>query len=458
MDDDLLSLLCGDSHLNSHGSLFSPGFPSNYCNNTNCSWSASFQTSKQITVTFHEFDTEYDDQFKIHVRDPLYGALFVDLYSISGLCLSERVCPPRVKLSFPATEVVFTFFTSHFFSSSGFNISYTISSLTGACQKGPCQNWGECIETNEGKNFTCQCSRGYNGSLCETSNGETPMFCGGLLPYPSGTFQSPGITLPYHHCLWLMTAWSSSEHLILFNYNRLKLDKSNDSLKVFSLKNNSEWNLSMLPSGRCSNGVSDCSCDDRVTFLAHRFYAIFSLSNNSVTDGFEIFYSSLRKPTVSYSFNGSLPGMNETCQGSHFESPINGQVVTYDHDLQITVVYDCNDGYNLLGSSNRTCMANGQWSGSLPQCHKVNTLSVTFNGKWTVNMMYVEYESPLHLPSPVNITSNFIQFIHLCVYKRNSNGNFALVVHCIGQQSNLSVDKLVMSLAFHLRNFLLPYN
>ena len=126
------------------------------------------------------------------------------------------------------------------------------------------------------------------------STGETPMFCGGLLPYPSGTFQSPGIQLPYYHCLWLMTASSSNEHLILFNYKRLHLDKANDSLQVFSLRNNSEWELSMLQlSGRCNNGEPTCPCNDTVTFLAHRFYAIFSSDNG--TDSFEISYSSLSK-------------------------------------------------------------------------------------------------------------------------------------------------------------------
>jgi hypothetical protein len=125
--------VCGGSLLDGHGSLVSPNFPNDYCNNTNCSWSASFQTSKQITLTIHEFNTAQDDQFEIRVQDPLYGSVFVDLYSISGLCLSDQVCPPGVKLSFPATKVVFTFFTSQFFSASGFNISYTISNIGEFC-------------------------------------------------------------------------------------------------------------------------------------------------------------------------------------------------------------------------------------------------------------------------------------------------------------------------------------
>ena len=33
-----------------------------------------------------------------------------------------------------------------------------------------------------------------------------------------------------------------------------------------------------------------------------------------------------------------------------------------------TVSFSCNDGYNLLGSAERTCMPNGEWSGASATC------------------------------------------------------------------------------------------
>ena len=35
-----------------------------------------------------------------------------------------------------------------------------------------------------------------------------------------------------------------------------------------------------------------------------------------------------------------------------------------------TVTYTCNQGYTLQGANRRTCMANGEWSGSTPTCNR----------------------------------------------------------------------------------------
>ena len=122
----IIPSLCGGI-LTNYGELLSPGFPDGYFNNTNCSWSASFSSTYQITVTFNVFNTELTDLFNISVRDTLFGALDVDLYSISGTCFSSHVCPPGVSISFLATEVAIEFVASQFVSKAGFNVTYTIS-------------------------------------------------------------------------------------------------------------------------------------------------------------------------------------------------------------------------------------------------------------------------------------------------------------------------------------------
>ena len=49
--------------------------------------------------------------------------------------------------------------------------------------------------------------------------------------------------------------------------------------------------------------------------------------------------------------------------------PKNGQLRAHFSTLYTgKATYVCRTGYTLKGSSSRTCQANGQWNGSVPQC------------------------------------------------------------------------------------------
>ena len=53
-------------------------------------------------------------------------------------------------------------------------------------------------------------------------------------------------------------------------------------------------------------------------------------------------------------------------------NPANGQVThTAGTIFGQTATYRCNTGYNLVGSSNRTCQATRVWSGSEPTCEGI---------------------------------------------------------------------------------------
>ena len=54
-------------------------------------------------------------------------------------------------------------------------------------------------------------------------------------------------------------------------------------------------------------------------------------------------------------------------------NPANGQVGQTGTTFGQTATYKCNTGYNMVGSSTRTCQATGVWSGSAPTCQGVVT-------------------------------------------------------------------------------------
>lgn len=49
-------------------------------------------------------------------------------------------------------------------------------------------------------------------------------------------------------------------------------------------------------------------------------------------------------------------------------TPVNGMTVVTSDAVGSTATHSCNDGFNINGVSDRTCLSNGSWSDSLPSC------------------------------------------------------------------------------------------
>ena len=54
----------------------------------------------------------------------------------------------------------------------------------------------------------------------------------------------------------------------------------------------------------------------------------------------------------------------------HLETPSNGDTVFADTIENSTANYTCAIGYNLVGTTIRTCLSSGFWTGSMPYCDR----------------------------------------------------------------------------------------
>ncbi|KAI8508634.1 hypothetical protein Bbelb_137330 [Branchiostoma belcheri] len=278
----------------------------------------------------------------------------------------------------------------------------------------PCVN-GTC--TSGADNFTCACDEGYEGETCEV-----PVTACPELPLPNGnrteghlygdtvTFSCnegyeligtenrtcqanqswsgvqtncsrkacPELPLPDH-------ATRTEGHL----YGDTVTFSCNEGYELIGSENrtcqaNQSWsgvqtNCSKkacpeLPLPNNGNRTEGHLYGDTVTF--------------SCDEGYELIGSENRTCQADQSWTGVQPNCNrKACP----ELPIlNNGNKTEGHLYGDTVTFSCNDGYELIGSENRTCQADQSWSGVQPNCSKKACPELPFpnNGNRTEGHLY----------------------------------------------------------------------
>lgn len=80
----------------------------------------------------------------------------------------------------------------------------------------------------------------------------------------------------------------------------------------------------------------------------------------------------------------SLPGDSAGMCGDP-GVPVHGIRLGEEFTVSSVVRFSCEPGYTLKGSPERTCLANGTWLGTQPECHGMKCLDfVSFSCLWSL--------------------------------------------------------------------------
>ena len=97
-------------------------------------------------------------------------------------------------------------------------------------------------------------------------------------------------------------------------------------------------------------------------------------ANYACNDGFQLIGSTERTCLSTAMWSGSKPTCVPACEDYDLvqcntpENLTDGTVSYSGTGFEDTVNYACNDGFQLIGSPQRTCLSTGMWSGNMPTC------------------------------------------------------------------------------------------
>ncbi|XP_019634973.1 PREDICTED: E-selectin-like [Branchiostoma belcheri] len=225
------------------------------------------------------------------------------------------------------------------------------------CRPDPCVN-GTC--TSGADNFTCACDEGYEGETCEV-----PITACPELPLPNGN-RTEG------HLYGDTISFSCKEGYELIGSEN-RTCQANQSWSGVQT-NCSRKACPELPFPNNGNRTEGHLYGDTVTF--------------SCDEGYELIGSENRTCQADQSWSGVQTNCSrKACPELPF--PNNGNR-TEGHLYGDTVTFSCDEGYELIGSENRTCQANQSWSGVQTNCSRKACPELPFpnNGNRTEGHLY----------------------------------------------------------------------
>uniref|UniRef100_A0A8B9JH09 CUB and Sushi multiple domains 1 n=1 Tax=Astyanax mexicanus TaxID=7994 RepID=A0A8B9JH09_ASTMX len=328
--------LCGGYVYGKTGTILSPGFPDFYPNSLNCTWTIEVSHGKGVQLVFHTFHLEDSHDYLLITED---GSFAEPVARLTG-----SVLPPSIKAGlFGNFSAQLRFISDFSMSYEGFNITFSEYNLEPCEDPGvPAYSRRVGFQFGVGDSLMFTCFSGYR------LEGESKITCLG------GGRRVWSAVLP--RCVGSQVFkkenfFSFSFPQNITKYNEIKYKKK-DQQKI-SIKNHvydGQDSSSRLLGNFTKNEMSNVI----INSTSNHLWIEFNSNGTGTSKGFKLIHTSFDLVKC------EEPG-----------TPNYGYKIQDDgHFANTYVLYSCNPGYTLHGSSTLTCLSGDRrvWDKSLPSC------------------------------------------------------------------------------------------
>ncbi|XP_077127218.1 CUB and sushi domain-containing protein 3 isoform X7 [Ranitomeya variabilis] len=347
---------CGGTVRGTNGIISSPGFPNEYHNNADCTWTVVTETGDTISLVFTDFQMEEKyDYLEIEGSEP------------PKIRLSGMNVPPPVVSSKHWLRIHFVTDGNHRYR--GFSAQYQVNEGGIKQASNLCPDPGEPENGKRiGSNFSLgatvlfSCDEDYvlQGEKKITCQRIADVFaawsdhrpvckvktCGSNLQGPGGTFTSPNFPFQYDsnaQCVWVITAENPNK-VIQINFEEFDLEIGYDTLTIGDGGEVGDPKTVL-------HQLSGSFVPDLIVSMNNQMWLHLQTDDSIGSIGFKVNYKEIEKESCGDP-GTPLYGIRE---GDGFS---NGDVLRFE----------CQFGFELIGQKSISCKENNQWSANIPIC------------------------------------------------------------------------------------------